>query len=238
MYHTNNVLSDQYQIGNSLGNYLDFWDNNYKSSIKKISLFDPEKTAKWSSAQRAYFVKLFYHVRGHFHSFLWFMGNIAPDKKAKQMIVQNILEEFGENGFSHEKLYYEFAKNLSVNLSNEITESQYYLPFIQEFNKGHLEWLQKHDWAGCLSAFSAYERLDNVDYVSLLELAKSVGASKLGLTFFQVHIHVKHFDNTLDLLSDIWEAEPKKVIDGFDFIQSHQLNMWEKLSANVFNYNG
>jgi hypothetical protein len=64
-----------------------------------------------------------------------------------------------------------------------------------------------------------------------------VGTSKLGLTFFQVHIHVKHFDNTLDLLSDMWKAEPKKVIDGFDFIQSHQLNMWKKLSANVFNYN-
>lgn len=237
MYHTKDLLNDQFEINNSLSNYLNGWDNNYKNKIKEISLFNPEKTAKWSLRQREYFVKLFYHVRGHFHSFLWFMGNIAPDKKAKHMIVQNIMEEFGEDGFSHERLYCEFAKSLSVDLSNEVTKHEFYLPFIQEFNKGHLEWLQKHDWSDCLSAFSAYERLDNIDYISLLKLAKSFGTSKLGLTFFQVHIHVKHFDNTLSLLSEIWKSKPEKVKDGFGFIQNHQVNMWEKLSENVFNYN-
>ncbi len=237
MHYTKELFNAQCDIDSSLSDYLDWWDNNYKNSIEKISLFDPKKTAQWSSAQREYFVKTFYHVRGHFHSFLWFMGNIAPDKEAKHVIVQNIMEEFGENGFSHERLYYEFAKSLSVDLSNEITKHQYYLPFIQEFNKGHLEWLQNHDWTGCLSAFSAYERLDNVDYVSLLALAKGLGTSRLGLTFFQVHVHVKHFDNTLNLLSDMWKAKPEKVKDGFNFIQNHQLNMWKKLSENVFNYN-
>ncbi len=233
---TNVLLNNEAKVGRSLEQYLTWWDENYKKCVSQIPLFDPQKTAQWSSAQREYFVKTFYHVRGHFHSFLWFMGNIAPNKEAKQMIVQNIMEEFGENGLSHERLYYEFAKSLSVDLSNEITKHQYYLPFIQEFNRGHLEWLQNHDWAGCLSAFSAYEKLDNVDYVSLLDLAKSLDISRLGLTFFQVHVHVKHFDNTLDLLSNIWATNPEKVKNGFDFIQNHQLNMWQQLSENVFNY--
>jgi hypothetical protein len=131
MQSTKNLFNTSGNIDVSLSDYLDWGDNNYKNSIKKIPLFNPRKTVKWSSAQREYFVKTFYHVRGHFHCFLWFMGNIAPDKKSKHMIVQNIMEEFGENGLSHERLYYEFGKSLSVDLSNEITGQQHYLPFIQ-----------------------------------------------------------------------------------------------------------
>lgn len=219
-----------------LNKFLENWDKRYSNKLQKIDLFNPGLTKKLSFQQKQLFVKIFYHLRGHFHDFLWYMGNHAPNVQAKKMILENIGEEFGLNGRSHEQLYFDFARSLDVNLSEEIATEQHYLPFARDFNRGHSEWLRNHNWDDNLIVFSAYERLDNIDYISLYNLAESFGLTKKDLVFFSVHKYVKHFDNTLDNLSSIWSENPTKIKEGFDFIASYQINMWEKLSDEIFNY--
>lgn len=215
--------------------FLKEWDANYKSEIKKIDLFNTELTSTLSEEKKSYFVKAFYHIRGHFHDFLWFMGNHAPDESTKQIIINNIAEEFGGKYCSHEHLYYDFARSMGVDIKKEIIEETTYEHYIVQFNKGHLKWLNEHDWLGCLAAFSAYEHLDNIDYVALSSLAKSLGASDKGMLFFRVHEKVKHFEPLSDLLIEAWDKEPDKVKEGFYFIGTHQINMWKNLSNRIFN---
>lgn len=215
-------------------NFLNDWDDNYKNNINKINLFNENLTRSFPQQKKAYFVKAFYHIRGHFHDFLWYMGNHAPTSTVKKIILSNIGEEFGGNYGSHESLYYDFAESLSVDIKKEIAEETTYENYIAEFNKGHLKWLYNHDWIGCLAAFSAYEHLDNVDYPALSILAKNLGTSNKGLIFFKVHEKVKHFEPLNDFLLEAWQESPEKVKEGFDFIGSHQLGMWQNLSDRIF----
>lgn len=219
-----------------LHEFLDAWDESYKNAMKEIPLFNPELTEKWNDNQKKYFAEVFYHARGNFHDFLWHMGNHAPDSKAKSMILKNIAEEFGTMGKSHEQLYFDFAASVGVDLHDEIETEKNYLPCIRDFNKGHLRWLRTHDWESSLSAFSAYERLDNIDYVNLYSLAQSLNLTRIQSAFFSVHIYVKHFDATVDYLSDIWIANPHKLKKAFEFIAGHQCTMWKKISDAIFNY--
>jgi hypothetical protein len=46
------------------------------------------------------------------------------------------------------------------------------------------------------SALSAYERLDNLDYKYLAELAMSLQTPRNGLLFFKVHLNAQHFSTT------------------------------------------
>lgn len=219
-----------------LNHFLTTWDNAYKNELEKIDLFKIDLTKYWSKQQKQLFTKIFYHIRGHFHDFLWHMGNHAPSTQAKQMILQNIAEEFGIKGRSHEQLYFDFSACLGVDLNEEISSEKHYLPFARDFNKGHLEWLRTHSWEDNLIVFSAYERLDNIDYIGLYNLAKSFRLTKKELTFFSVHKYVEHFDSTLDYLYNIWLKDPIKIRNGFDFIARHQINMWKKLSDEIYNY--
>lgn len=219
-----------------LNDFFRNWDNTYKTELNKIDLFRVELTRHWTSEQKQLFAKIFYHIRGHFHDFLWHMGNHAPNFEAKEMVLQNIAEEFGMKGLSHEELYFDFAKSMGVDLSEEIVTETHYLPFVHDFNKGHMKWLKSHTWEDNLVVFSAYERLDNVDYVNLYNLAESFGLTPRDLVFFSVHKHVKHFDHTLDNLYGIWLKDKTKVKEGFAFIANHQMNMWKKLSDEIFNY--
>ncbi len=220
----------------SLRLFLEEWDQDYIAKQNDIPLFDPQLTGKWSAEQKKYFAKVFYHARGHFHGFLWYMGNHAPDAESKKMVLHNIAEEFSLNGRSHEQLYIDFAKSLGADLSNEFANEEHHLPFIKDFNKGHLEWLSTHDWPSCMAAFSAYERLDNVDYSKLVELAKSLGAQKRGLVFFNVHIVVEHFETTLNSVIDIWKNNQEIIKEAFNFVKEHQITMWKNLSNTMFNY--
>lgn len=231
--NTSNILKNE-KAHIQFQQFLNDWDADYKNNISKIDLFDMNLIQSIPPHKKSYFVKSFYHIRGHFHDFLWYMGNHAPNSKIKKIILGNIGEEFGGNYGSHESLYYDFAESLSVDIKKEIMNEDTYEDYISQFNKGHLKWLYSHDWAGCLAAFSAYEHLDNVDYPSLSALASNLGASNKGLIFFKVHENVKHFEPLNDFLLEVWEESPHKIKEGFDFIGSHQLKMWQNLSNRIF----
>jgi hypothetical protein len=116
---------------------------------------------------------------------------------------------------------------------DEYLEESSYLDFAKEFNKGHIRWLSNHDADERFAAFAAYERLDNIDYNYLFELASNLGTSKKGLIFFKVHTVVTHFQSTEEKLLKIWSNNPQKVENAFNFIASHQINMWYKLSELI-----
>src|SRR3989338_2094303 len=178
----------------TLNEFLNRWDWEQKEAHSKIEMFDPDKVRAWTNTQKQYFVKVFYHLRGHFHDFLWFMANHSPDNNGKQTVIDNITEEFGGNGKLHEQLYFEFGKALGVDLMDEVLNQTTYSPFAMEFNRKHLEWLAQEDWDGKVVAFAAYERLDNFDYADLLKLAKALGLTGKALLFFEVHTKVRHYE--------------------------------------------
>lgn len=218
-------------------NFLESWDIEYGQKVKSLPLFDVNKTAQWSLKQKTHFVKVFYHCRGHFHEFLWFLANYAPDKKFKDIIIENITDELGVNGYSHEQLYALSADAVGVDITREYIEQETYLPFAKEFNQGHLKWLRKNDWDKRISAFAALERLDKVDYIKGKKIAESIGLQGKELTFFNVHIHVDHFDRVLKgAILDIWERNSLAVKEAFSFILNHQIKMWHNLSDEIFSY--
>jgi pyrroloquinoline quinone (PQQ) biosynthesis protein C len=224
-------------VDSDLLEFLASWDVNYNKKINSLPLFDSRQTAKWTINQKSHFIKVLYHCRGHFHELLWFLACYAPNKGIKDIIIDNILEELGKNGFSHEQLYDFSAKAVGVDITKEYIEQETYLPFCKEFNKGHLQWLNEHNWDMKISAFAALERLDNIDYVKGRDLAESLGLSGKELTFFNVHIHVDHFETVLrGAMLDVWEKDRKAVIEAFNFISDHQAKMWENLSEEVFSY--
>ena len=213
--------------------FLEAWDYNYINEIKKIDLFNADVTKTYTDRQKEYFTRTFYHIRGHFYKFLWLLGNQAPNKKAKEQILYNIEEEFGGDSPSHEQLYLEFSKSLGLDITDEFISEEHHLPFIKKFNTGHLEWLTNNDWLGKWSAFSAYERLDNIDYANLLSLARSFGVTGNALTFFIIHNKADHFDRKFHGQKYPWSPSMNKVKDAFDFIGKHQINMWKTLSRTI-----
>ncbi len=224
-------------ISKSLSNFLLDSDLTYETQLAKIPLFNPQLTSRWTPEQKHFFAAIFYHLRGHFINFIWYMANFAKDDATKKILVHNIEEEIGIGShFSHEKLYDFFAKQCGVNIQDEIIHEHHYLPFAREFNKSHLVWLAEHDHDVRLATFAAYERLDNIDYPHLVELARSFKLPKRAMTFFTVHAQVEHFDTTLELLNPIWQQTPEKLQQAFAFINNHQYTMWRRLSDYVFNF--
>nr|WP_278043936.1 iron-containing redox enzyme family protein [Legionella nagasakiensis] len=194
-------------------------------------------TSTWDDNRKKYFAAVFYHLRGYFIDFMWYVANFTEDEEIKDIILQNIQEELGtKSRTSHEKLYAQFAEECGVNIHDEIVNKTHYLPFAKEFNQEHLRWLTQHDKHSHLAAFSAYERLDNIDYPLLTEFAYSLDLSEKAMKFFKVHVYVKHFESTQDHLIDIWQTSPKTVREAFNFIYSHQLNMWQTLSNAIMAY--
>ena len=221
----------------SLMTFLEGWEKEYNTLIANIDLFDPQKTCMWSQEQAQHFVRAFYHVRGHFHEFLWHLGNFAPNKSSKDVILNNICDELGGSGCSHEELYRIFAEGLCVDIVKEHLEETTYLPFIRDYNKGHIKWMYENDWQTRISGFAAFEYLDKVDYLKCKKIPQSLGCTGKELTFFNVHIVVDHFESVLDrLLIDVWGTDQLKVEDGFNFIANHQVRMWQNLSDEIFNY--
>ena len=221
-------------VTDSLKDFLEEWDCSYLKKTNQIPLFKYSLTEKWSGRQKMLFAKLFYHSRGHFHDFLWFLGSNAPDKETKEIVLQNIAEEFNGSAASHEQMYIDFAESLGVTLMEEFVDQKHYLPFIRDFNKGHIRWMLNKSSDAHFSAFAAYERLDNVDYENLLKLAESLKASRRGLIFFKVHMRAKHFSAAEMKLQRLWEANEDSVKEAFFFIANHQLEMWQSLSDKVF----
>jgi pyrroloquinoline quinone (PQQ) biosynthesis protein C len=220
----------------TLAEFLQQWDEQYQEQASQIELFNPAWVASWTEKQKIFFTQAFYHQRAHFVNFLWYLGNVAPDSKSKQMILNNIKDEFGgERGFSHEQLYLNFAESMGVDLTNEFIDPQYYLPFLKDYNQGHLQWLHNHDWHHQLSSYAAYERLDRIDYLNLKTVAQAMGATGKAMTFFNVHIYVKHYEEAEAVYYDVWQIDPKAVKAGFKFISNHQMEIWRKMSNAIKN---
>lgn len=220
---------------NSLDDFIQQLDSSYKTQVLQIPLFNPQQTALWDSEQKKHFAAVFYHLRGHFINFIWYIANFCNNSAVKSVLLDNIHEEIGiESRFSHEYLYERFARECHVDIHDEIVNENNYLPFAKAFNKAHLGWLAQHDADQQLAAFAAYERLDNIDYPHLVTMAQSLKLSSQALGFFNVHVHVEHFDSTRDLIQPIWEQSPERLIEAFQFIYDHQYRMWQNLSDTVF----
>ncbi|MDF1761555.1 MAG: iron-containing redox enzyme family protein [Coxiellaceae bacterium] len=210
-----------------LQEYLHNWDAEYKEKMSHIDIFDSAVTSQYSNEQLQYFVKIFYHSRGHFKDFLWHLGNYAPSKNIKDIILKNIEEEFNGEHSSHEQMYLDFARKLGVDLTEVIVDEVDYLPEIRKFNKLHIEWLYKQPWDVRFAAFSAYERLDKTDYEALTTLFPDEHI------FSKVHREAEHFDRTFNELGAIWSRDPNNVIMAFEFICSTQAEMWQDLSIAI-----
>jgi len=218
-----------------LDEFIVLWDKEYLDKLKKIPLFQTDLTSQWNESQKASFAKIFYHLRGHFHDFLWYVGNHAEDKETKDVILKNIAEELNGSARSHEQLYMDFSASLGVDNSKAFLDSTNYLPFAKEFNHSHMKWLHENSADHRFCALSAYERLDNTDYMHLLELVKSLNVDRKGQIFFKIHSVVEHFAPTYEKLKDIWHNSENIVKDSFTFIGYTQLNMWNNLSEVIFN---
>jgi pyrroloquinoline quinone (PQQ) biosynthesis protein C len=229
------VTINQSQDVLSLESFLKEWDRQYKERQDAIPLFKLREERPLNKEQKIYFAKVFYHLfRMSIQDILWFMGNYAPDKRAKDIIVENIKEELGGNGISHEHLYLDFAKSVGADLSNEYIEEETYPEFARNFNKGIRKWFQSHDWDNCISTFAAYERLDNIEYNAFLNLAETFGVSEKDLIFFKVHCQAKHFEHVSEVLVAVWEQNPNKVKEAFTFVANHELEMLQNWSNAIY----
>ncbi len=236
---SNEIVFVAAPIAHELDSFLQEWNESYQEATLAIDLFKPELTSQWTLPLKQYFIKTLYHARGHFAELLWHMGSFAPNAETKEMILTNTRDGFGKHGLSHEQLYQFFAKGWGIDLSLELLDQKWYLSFMREYIEGQLRWLMTHDWDHRLAAFAAIERLDNVDYLNLYNVAVSMGTEKKHLTFFNVHINADHFDNIfLTAFNQLWFKSPEMVQEVFNFIKDFQLDMWKKLSDTVFSYKG
>jgi hypothetical protein len=217
-----------------LKEFLIEWESNYLQKISKVDMFNLELVKNWDKKQQKYFAEIFYHARGHFQDFVWYIGNHAIDKETKDIILKNIGEELNDAAKSHEALYLEFANSVGADVSSEFIDEKNYLPFVKDFNKGQVRWLHEHDADQRFAALAAYEKLDNIDYAYLLDMVKALGVDKKGQMFYKIHTLVEHFAPTLEKLETLWSLSHEKVIEAFDFIGEHQLKMWNNLSKEIF----
>jgi len=231
----NLVSNNQSQEVISLENFLKEWDRQYKERLDAIPLFKFREEHPLNKEQQIYFTKVFYHLfRMSIQDILWFMGNYAPDWRSKEIIVENIKEELGGNGRSHEQLYIDFAESLGVDLIHEYVEEETYPKFARNFNKCIRKWFQANEWDTCISTFAAYERMDNFDYNALLSLAKTFDVSENTLIFFKVHSQAKHFEQVSEVLLPVWEKKPNKVKEAFTFAANQEIEMFQNLSDAIY----
>jgi hypothetical protein len=212
----------------TLSEYTANWSKKYKQMLDKNELFQSGFAKNLTLEQRQKFIKYFYHIRGNFYTFLWFIGSLAPDVKYRKIALGNIVEEFGVT-MSHEQWYMEFAAAHGVDLKTEIIQEKFNHGFIKTYNKGYIDYIINHDFDLAWSVFSAYELLDNQDYPSLQKFAKNIGTDTKSLTFFRIHANGNHYDSTHTLLQEIWDKDSEKAKQAFEFVAAHQLNMWAEL---------
>ena len=210
-------------------NYVDSIINSYSDKVKKLPFFAEDFANSLTLEQKKLFIKIFYHARGKFHDFLWYVGSNTQNAKVKKVVLQNISEEFNGSAASHEEMYMHFANQFDVDLSKEFFENKYYIKSIRDFNDNHISYLVNNDDNHRIAALSAYEKLDNIDYPFLLEFASQMGAKGKALIFFKVHALVEHFDATKEILESVWEKDAEAVKKSFEFITNNQLFLWDSL---------
>jgi Iron-containing redox enzyme len=216
----------------TLSQFIEQWDINYSKSISTIKLFKSE--TEFTNSQKESFVKYFYHARGHYYKFLWFLGSFQTEQVRKDLILDNIREEFGYRSKAHEQHYIDFAKSLQVDLKEEILYDSNYPESIKRFNFDHLKFIVHQNKNKTWAAFCAYERLDNVDYDNLAKITSKFGLNSRDLVFFSVHHYAQHFSPALPLLEEIWQSDEKSVRLGFQFIAQNQIQMRQSLSDCIF----
>jgi Iron-containing redox enzyme len=205
---------------------------DYQNKVKNLQLFQPEFAQNLTLEQKQKLILTFYHIRGHFYKFLWFMGSTAPNKEYKKVIMGNITEEFGSVK-SHEQWFFEFAKEFGVDCNSEILHETHNHDWVKEYNNGHIEYILSNNWDKTWSLFSMYEMLDNTDYSNLYYLASNIGSTKKGLVFFEIHRNASHYDNCNDLLQKVWDKNPDDVVEACNFVLDYQCKMWERLGECV-----
>lgn len=224
----------------TLDGFLRNIDRKQNLAYSQIRLFDESEITKLTDPQKKWFVKVFYHTRGHFDRLLWTRLVNSTEKEDKIKILTYIAEEAGledgQNRSSHEKLFEKFANSLGVNLTPEVTEREGNLPFVQDFNFKLINWFKKSPRKMNEILFGAYEKRDNGDYEHALKTAKALGVSGEGLDFFEVHRNANHFEKTSGNLQEYWNDNPNIVKMGFQMIYANQLQMWQNLSDTVFSY--
>lgn len=226
------VTTNMLHLPDDFKQMLSECDEHYRLSLQEIPLFNATQTPPDTQKK---FAATFYHIRGHFIDFMWFIANFSSNNAVKDIIINNIKEEIGHpKGLSHEMLYERFANACGVDVIDEIIHNTNNHSFIKTYNKTHIEWLSKHDENMRLAAFAAYERLDNIDYVFLNQFGTTFLLPEDKLLFFKVHIHVEHFERTLDILTPIFNQHPDKIKQSFDFIYQHQRQMWQDLSDYIY----
>ncbi len=221
--------------------FLSSWSEEYRTQAQKVRLFtaDSAEVRGWSACQKKMFAGLFYHARGHFHQFLWHLANQGSHEQ-RAVLFENIRDELGVAPYSpHEILYARFASEFGINIQAEIfgESERWDLHFLRGFNEGHLRFIFTHEQDANWALFSAYELLDNVDYVNLLNLARAMGANDpKTLEFFEVHVRSDHHAQTQKLLRDVWIHNSEAVREAFEFIAKHQLSMWQGISFTIMPY--
>lgn len=215
--------------------FLQEWDQAYNEKQQMNPLFQERAANEWSEPQKQEYVGALYHIRGHFHELLWEMGVTAPNSEFKEMIMDNIRDEFGGSGLSHEQMYFLFAERFGLNLQNELLDNKYYYPFVQEYQKTVLSWFKSQKWDSKFAAFCAIERLDNVDYVNLKTVAMGLGGlSAKELAFFVIHINVVHFGKDMqERLAEIWNRDSTIVKEAFEVVFNVQTGIWRNLHEHV-----
>ncbi|ELR97577.1 iron-containing redox enzyme family protein [Gloeocapsa sp. PCC 73106] len=217
-----------------LENFLNEWDKTYLNSLKNIPIFNSKTTQNWTEDQQRLFIKLLYHVRSHFGEFLWHLGNFAPNVQMKEMILENIRDEWGKDGPSHEQIYLNLAHQMGVDLTYECVEQENYLPFLREYNQSQIRALIEHDWQHKLVGFAVGERLDKTDYECLRDIFRNFGLTETQLVFFNKHIASDHFEGAIAMaLQEIWLSDSKLVINVFKKVGAFQTLMWQNLSQTV-----
>lgn len=216
-----------------LSSYIENIINSYSDKVRKLPLFADDFARCLTLKQKKLFIKIFYHARGKFHDFLWYVGSNTQNAKVKKIVIQNIAEEFNGSAASHEEMYMYFANYFNVNLTKEFLKNKYYIKSVRDFNNNHINYLVNHNDDHRISAFSAYEKLDNIDYPFLLKFASNMGAKGKALIFFKIHAAVEHFESTRGMLDSIWKKNSDAVKKSFEFITNNQLFLWNSLFNEI-----
>ncbi len=223
--------SDTYQ---ELSAFLTDWDQKYVESINSIQLFTGQELL--NEAQKIHFVKLVYHLYRHScQEIFWYLGNHAPNRQVKQTVLDNIAEEMGGDGCSHEQMYLDFAMDVGIDLKTEYFLNDSYPPFVSAYKRGWIELLQSTDSTGMACLLSACERLDNPDYMALTKVVNTFQLPKKSLTFFTVHSEAKHFELVEPVLLPLWQQDQNGVKEVFNFVFEYELKMRQQLSDAVCN---
>ncbi|MEB3826155.1 iron-containing redox enzyme family protein [Phormidium sp. CCY1219] len=225
------------ELAVSLRQFVEPWYEKYAQSLNAMKLFTAHE--QLTKEQQIYFVQLVYHLyRLSSQEILWYLGNHAPNLTIKQSIIDNIREEMGGAGRSHEEMYHNFAVAVGIDIKSKYFMDDTYPSFVSGYKRGWIEWLQSgedQDTHSIACLLSAWEKLDNVDFLALLRVAETFNVPQNALTFFKVHCEAKHFEIMEPVLLPLWEKNSQKVEEIFQFVSQYELKMRQQLSDAVCN---